>query len=186
MPLDVGNESLFPLGFQRRQVVRHVAGQQHVTLRPPDEVARVSRAVSRRRQRDDRAVRRDWPTPGEPEHCRITPPVVLGEPPVSTRTRSVAVSMIHDHIGSGSVKPGSRAMPRISPNGPPCAGLPSRKVGLSCNVPVEKPMMRMGTWYRWSLRLRTTKRNAQVKRGHLEAGYLGRSRRRRDAPCAFN
>src|SRR4051794_35049692 len=73
------------------------------------------------------------------KRVRVTPPVVPGEPPVSTRMRSVAVSTTHAHIGSGSVKPGSRAMPRIRPNGPPCDGLPSRNVGLSCSVPVEMP-----------------------------------------------
>ena len=70
VPLDVGNESLIPLRFERGQVVRHITRQQHVAFCPSYEVAGVSWAVSRRGQRDDGAVRREGPTSGEPESGR--------------------------------------------------------------------------------------------------------------------
>jgi hypothetical protein len=52
VPLDVGKESLIPLRFERRQVVRHITCQQHIALCPSYEVAGVPWAVSRRGQRD--------------------------------------------------------------------------------------------------------------------------------------
>ena len=51
--LDVGNEFLIPLCFERGQIVCHITRQQHVATSPSDEVAGVSWAVSRRGQRDD-------------------------------------------------------------------------------------------------------------------------------------
>ena len=112
----VGDEALAAPRLERGKVVRHVAGEQHVAFSSPHEVARMSRTVPRLRQRHDRTVLGHGPA---------------RRPPASMRIRSFPVSTTHAHIGNGRVSSRSRRRARISPTGPPWAGLPSRNVGRS-------------------------------------------------------
>ena len=61
MLLNIRNEALSALRFECWKIVRHISGQQHISLRPSHQEARVSYAMSRRGESEDRAVSRNGP-----------------------------------------------------------------------------------------------------------------------------
>jgi hypothetical protein len=68
MLLHLGDEALLPLRVQRGQVVGDVPGEQDVPFAPSHQETGVSRAMARRRQRDDRGVQRHPPATRELAH----------------------------------------------------------------------------------------------------------------------